>query len=431
VSGHIDSPEELAPEPAGTAPAPAAPDQWWRRMFAALGHVNYRRWFVGQIFSLMGTWMQGTAQGYLVFELTRSSAYLGYVAFAAGVPTWLFMLWAGVLADRVPRRWMLVATQIALMLGAVALAVLAFTGAIRAWHIVALAFVTGTANAFDAPARQAFVLELVDRRDLGNAIALNALMFNAALVVGPAAGGLVYAAVGPGWCFTANAVSFLGVIGSLVAMRFAAGSPAPPTPGSARRALWEGLAYVAGHGAMRTVILLMTAVTVLGFSYVSLLPAFAVKVLHGDARVNGLLQTARGVGALVTAVYLASLGRTRRPGRYLFVGSLLLPVALMAFAAARTLPLSLVALVVVGSGLILFYNNANALVQTLADDALRGRVMGVYSFTLFGLMPLGSLAMGTLAEHIGEPLTVGLAAAGLLVVAVAAHLAYPALRRME
>jgi MFS family permease len=425
MTAPIESPGSLLP-PSG---APASPAHGWRRTFAALAHPNYRLWFVGQLFSLMGTWMQSTAQGYLVYELTRSPAYLGLVAFAAGVPTWLFMLWAGVLADRVSRRAMLLVTQVPMLLGAALLAGLAFTGAIRPWHLVVLAFVLGTANAFDAPARQAFLLELVDRRDLGNAIALNALTFNAAVVVGPAVGGLIYAALGPGWCFTANAVSFLGVIGALAAMRLEA-PPPPPPRGSALASLRQGLVYVGAHPQIRVIIGLVAAVTLLGFSYVSLLPVFAVDVLHGDARVNGLLQTARGLGALGAALWLASLAR-RRTGRLLAGGSLVLPIALLAFAAARTLPLSLVALVGVGVGLTLFFNNANTLLQLLTDDPLRGRVMGAYSLTLFGLMPLGALAMGSLAGALGAPWTVGLSAGALLLATVAIHLALPALRRLD
>jgi MFS family permease len=386
--------------------------------FAALAHPNYRLWFFGQLFSLVGTWMQGTAQGYLVYELTHSSAYLGTVAFAAGAPTWLLMLWAGVVADRVPRRSLLIVTQIVMMASAATLAALVFAGLVRPWHIVALATVLGAANAFDAPTRHAFVLDLVGREDLGNAIALNSLMFNGAVVLGPAAGGLLYGAAGPAWCFTANAVSFLGVIAALLAMRLA-----PPTPradsGSAGAALRQGLRYVAGHREIRGVILLISAVTVLGFSYVSLLPAFAVKILHGDARTNGWLQTARGVGALSAALAMASLGRRRMTRRFLTLGSFVVPVALLGFAAARTVPFALAALVVVGSGLILVYNNANTLVQTLADDSLRGRVMSIYSFTFFGLSPLGALGMGTLASRIGEPASVALGA-GLLVVAAGA-----------
>jgi MFS family permease len=422
VSDPTETPEQVP------LPTAAAESGW--RSFVALRHPNYRLWFAGQLFSLVGTWMQSTAQGYLVYELTHSSAYLGYVAFAAGAPTWLFMLWAGVIADRVPRRSILIVTQLAMMLGAGLLAGLIFADAIRAWHLVALAFVLGTANAFDAPARQAFVLELVDRGDLGNAIALNTLMFNAAVVVGPAVGGGVYAALGPAWCFTANAVSFLGVLGALAAMRLST-APPPSQRVPALVDLRRGIVYVGRHRSIRVIIALLAVLTLFGFSYVSLLPAFAVKILHGDARVNGLLQSARGVGALGAALYIASLGRYRRSGRLLTVGVLVMPVALLAFAAARALPSALAALVVVGAGLILFFNNANTLVQKLSDDALRGRVMSIYSLTFFGLMPLGSLAMGTLAESLGEPLTVGLGATVLLASATAIQLAFPALRKLE
>jgi len=423
VSEPRETPEQI-PLPAAEAP------RGWHRSFVALRHPNYRLWFAGQMFSLVGTWMQSTALGYLVYELTHSSAYLGYVAFAAGAPTWLFMLWAGVIADRVPRRSMLIVTQLAMMLAAGLLAGLIFAGAIRPWHLVALACVLGTANAFDAPARQAFVLELVDRDDLGNAIALNALMFNAAVVVGPAVGGGVYAALGPGWCFTANAVSFLGVLGALAAMRLP--TPAPPSQRApALVDLRRGIVYVGRHRSIRVIIALLAVLTLFGFSYVSLLPAFAVKILHGDARVNGLLQSARGVGALGAALYIVSRGRDCRSGRLLTVGVLVMPVALLAFSATRALPFALAALVVVGAGLILFFNTANALVQKLADDALRGRVMSIYTLTFFGLMPLGSLAMGTFAESLGEPLTVGLGATVLLVSATAIQLAFPALRKLE
>jgi predicted MFS family arabinose efflux permease len=249
-------------------------------------------------------------------------------------------------------------------------------------------------------------------------------------MVGPAIGGAVYAAFGPGWCFAANAVSFLGVIGALALMRLPAAAP-PSRRDSALADLRRGVVYVARHPSIRVIIALLAALTLFGFSYVSLLPAFAVKILHGDARVNGLLQSARGVGALAAAIYLASLGRARRSGRLLTVGVLLMPLALLAFAASRVLPLALAALVALGAGLILFFNNANTLVQRLSDDALRGRVMSVYSLTFFGLLPLGSLLAGTLAESFGEPLTVGLGATVLLACTAAIQLAFPALRKLD
>jgi MFS family permease len=417
-----------APGSLGDAGAEAPPG--WRRTFASLRHPNYRLWFFGQLVSLFGTWMQSTAQGYLAFELTRSSTYLGWIAFASGVPSWLFMLYAGTLADRVSRRRLLMATQVAMLAVSAALAVLTFGGWIRAWHLVGLAFALGIANAFDAPARQAIVADLVDRRDLTNAVALNSLMFNSATALGPAAGGMIYAAIGPGWCFSINAVSFLAVLGALLLMRLAT-APPPRRAGTALGELRDGLRYVAKHRTLRVLVLFGLVVTLFGFSFVSLLPAWAVRVLHGDETTNGWLQSARGGGALLCALAVASLGRFRFRGLLLTVGSLALPVTLLLFAATRTPLASYAALGGFGAALVLVFSLANALLQTLADDAYRGRVMGIYSFAFFGFLPFGSLAAGAAADAVGEPLTIAVGAGVVLLAAVAILLGYPALRRTE
>jgi MFS family permease len=374
--------------------------------------------------------MQATAQGYLVFQLTGSSVYLGTLAFAAGLPTWFFMLYAGVLADRVPRRRIMIATQLAMMALSAVLAALTFTGVVQAWHLVALAFLLGIANAFDAPARQAIVLELVDRDDLSNAVALNSTMFNAATALGPAAGGMLYAWIGPGWCFSINAASFLAVLAALVLMRL------PPQVRPARRAtaaaeLMEGLRYVLRHRTIRSIMLVVALVTVFGISYVALLPAWAVKVLHGDSTTNGLLQSARGVGALVCSLVVASLGAIRFKGRLLAAGCLALPAMLLVFASVHSTPVALLALVGVGAALILCYNMANTMVQMLSDDAVRGRVMGVYSFVFFGSLPVGALAAGALAEQLGAPWTVVLGASVVAAGALALLVLNPGLRRTE
>ena len=400
------------------------------RTFASLRHRNYRLWFIGQLVSLLGTWMQSTAQGYLVFELTGSPVYLGTLAFAAGLPSWFFMLYAGVLADRVPRRRIMLATQVAMMALSAALALITFSGVVQAWHLVALAFLLGIANAFDAPARQAIVLDLVGRDDLSNAVALNSTMFNTATALGPAAGGTLYAWLGPGWCFSLNAASFLAVLAALLLMRL------PPQAGPSRRAtaaaeLKEGLRYVLRHRTIRAIMLVVALVTIFGVSYVALLPAWAVKVLHGDSTTNGLLQSARGVGALACALVVASLGALRTKGRLLLVGSFALPAMLLLFASVRSTPVALLALVGVGAALILCYNMANTMVQTLSDDAVRGRVMGVYSFTFFGSMPIGGLAAGALAEQLGEPWTVILGASVVAAGTLAVLLLNPGLRRTE
>ncbi len=389
----------------------------FRNTFTALRYREYRLWFAGQVVSLMGTWMQMTAQGYLVFELTHSAAYLGYVAFAAGIPPWLFMLYAGVVADRVSRRRLMLITQSAMMVLASVLASLTFLGVVQAWHIVILAFLLGVANAFEAPARQAFVLELVDREDLTNAIALNATMFNGASAVGPAVAGVAYALYGPGWCFTINAISFIAVLIALGLMRPKA-QPVTTPGGSVVAELREGLRFVVRDPNVRILISLVTVVSVFGVSFVTLIPAWAVRVLGGDATTNGFLQSARGLGALMGALLIASLGRFTFRGRLLTVATFLFPAALLVFSQIRLEPLSVAAVVVVGAGLIMTLNLCNSLVQTLAPDPLRGRVMGIYSLAFFGFLPVGALLAGTVADHIGEPLTVVCGASALLAYAV-------------
>jgi MFS family permease len=408
-------------------------ERFWRRRlqntFTALRHRNYRLWFIGQVVSLMGTWMQMTAQGFLVFELTHSAAYLGYVAFAAGIPPWLFMLYAGVVADRVSRKRLLMITQSSMMVLALILAALTLLGIVEAWHIVILAFLLGIANAFEAPARQAFVLELVDHEDLTNAIALNATMFNSASAVGPAVAGIVYAAFGPAWCFAINGISFSAVIFALALMR---PKPQPPSERgrSAFAELGEGLRFVVSHRHVRVLVGMVTVVTLFGVSIVTLIPAWAVRVLDGDALTNGFLQSARGIGAVFGALAIASLGRFNYRGRVLTAGSLLLPLSLLAFSRIHEQTPSVFMIGVVGIGLIMTFNLCNSLVQTLSPDPLRGRVMGIYSLSFFGFMPIGGLLAGTIADRIGEPTTVLAFAAVLLGFTLAIRVFQPDLSRL-
>jgi len=400
-----------------------------RQTFASLGHRNYRLWFTGQTFSLVGTWMQTTALGFLIFELTRSPAYLGYVGFASGVPIWLFSLFGGVVSDRMPRRNLLVITQTSMMILAFILAALTFMGVVQPWQIVVLAFLSGVANAFDAPARQAFVVELVERSDLANAIALNSTMVNLGSAIGPALAGVAYALFGPGWCFTINAVSFLAVIVALLMMRLQR-QPRRIGRGSTFDDLREGLRYVVSHSTIRVLIVIATVSTLFGLSFATLLPAWAVAILGGDSTTNGFLQSARGLGALIGALTIASLSRFNFKGRLLTIGSFLLPVSLLIWAAIRWLPLSLVLLVSVGAGSMFVINLANILVQLHVTDELRGRVMGVYTLALFGTMPIGSLFFGGGAQITSEPITVAFGAAALAVLAVFLWLRVPELRRL-
>lgn len=407
----------------------------WSRLsisnsFAALKYYNYRLWFVGQLASLVGTWMQSTAQGFLVFQLTGSPVYLGYVTFAAGLPTWLLMLYGGVVIDRMSRRNLLVITQTAMMILALILAVLTFAGLVQPWHILLLAFLLGIANAFDAPARQAFVADLVDREDLTNAIALNSTMFQLATVVGPAVAGLTYAAFGPAWCFTINGISFIAVIIALLWMQIKA-LPIHPRATSAVREMIEGLRYSLQHPIIRALIALIGVTGLFTTAYMTLFPAWAVTVLHGDATTNGWLQSARGLGALMGALTIAALGRFKRKGRLLTLGAFFFPAMLIVFAVMTWLPLSLLVLIAVGWGFLIMANMAGTLLQTLVPEELRGRVTGVYSLVAFGSLPIGALAAGAAAEWIGAPLTIILGAMILLLFAIGLYIFVPRLRGVE
>jgi MFS family permease len=398
-----------------------------RRTFTALQYPNYRLWFWGQLISVFGSWMQATAQGFLVFELTHSPQWLGYVGFAAGIPTWILTLYGGVVADRVSRRALMIITQSVMMILAFVLAALAFLHIVQPWHIIVLAFILGIANSFDAPARQAFVSELVPHEDLTNAIALNATMFNAAIAVGPAVAGFVYALFGAGTCFAINGVSFIAVIIALRMMklqdRVTVRQSAPVT-----EALKEGLRYVLKEPVVRMLISMVAVTSLLALSMVTLIPAWAVNVLGGDAATNGLLLSARGVGSLAGALLIASLGRISYRGRLVTIGSILYPLLLFAFAFTRWLPLAYVCLAGSGAGMILVVNLANAMVQTGAPEHLRGRVMGAYTWIFFGVMPLGALWLGTIADNFGEPEAVVLNSLLAFFFAIAVWVFFPRLR---
>ncbi len=404
--------------------------------FAALQYPNYRLWFIGQLASLAGTWMQAAAQQFLIYQLTGNSPlYLGYVAFASGIPTWLFMPYAGVVADRMSRRTLMIITQTVMMVLAFVLAALTFTGLIQPWHIIALAFMLGIANAFDAPARQAFVLEMVDRKDMTNAIALNSTMFQAATIIGPALAGFAYTLLGPAWCFFINGVSFIAVIAALFAMKL---KPLALRKGttSAWHDLMEGLRYTMSHPLIRTLIAMVGVSSMFGLAFATLFPDWAVRILGGDPittgpTINGFLQAARGVGAMLSAVMIAAMGRFKSKGKFLTLGTLVFPLTLVLFALTRTLPLSLLLLVGAGWSFMLIMNLANTLVQIEVTDELRGRVMAFYSLIFFGLMPIGSLGAGVTAQYLTAPVAVAIGAAVMLVMAIVVLFFFPQIRREE
>ncbi len=395
--------------------------------FFALKYPNYRLWFFGQLVSVFGTWMQLTAQGFLLFELTHSSAYLGYLGFTGGIATWLFMLYGGVVADRIPRRNLLITTQSVMMVLALILAALTFSNEVQPWHIFVLAFLLGIANSFDAPTRQAFVLEMVDKEALGNAIALNSTLFNSATALGPAAGGILYMVFGPGWCFLINGISFLAVILSLFFMKIPV-VPVVKLKTSALKELKESFTYIRKDPLIGTLIFMVGMISVFGFSLITFFPAWAVKILHGNAGTNGFLQSARGIGALVGALIIAALGKITFRGKLLSIGSLIFPVLLFVFSFIRFRPLSYLVLFFTGLSMMFIFNMANVLVQTSVRNELRGRIMGVYTFTFFGLIPVGTLLTGLVAEKIGEPLAIAINATILFIVFVFVWIKKPGVR---
>ena len=400
------------------------------KTFAALKFPNYRLWFIGQLASLVGTWMQSTAQGYLVYQLTGSPAYLGYVGFANGIPFWIFSLIGGVVSDRISRRKLLIITQSVAMMLAFILATLVFTELVQPWHIIVLAFLLGVNNAFDAPARQSFISEMVTRETMGNGIALNASMFNLATAVGPAIAGLAYATLGPAWCFMINGISYLAVIMALAMMRF---KPfvAPKRTQSTWSDVKEGLSYVLHNKTILLIIGMLGVTSLFGMSYVTLIPAWAVDVLKGDATTNGLLQSVRGIGALVASLMIASLGTTARRGRLLTIGSFLFPALVIVFSFIRSVPLALVILLGVGWAFMIFINLANNLVQHIVPDQLRGRVMSIYALIFMGMMPIGSMLAGLLAEAFGTPLAVLASASVALMFAIILFVGAPFIRKLH
>ena len=397
--------------------------------FAAMRHENYRIYSGGQFVSSIGGWMQNTAQGFLIYQLTQSTAYLGYVSFAWGLPIWIFSLYGGVIADRVSKRMMLMVTNSVLMSLSLIISLLIFTDVIQPWHILVAAFISGVANAFDGPSRNGFVVELVGRDDLTNAIALNATIFHLATIMGPAIGGLAYAFLGPAWCFAANASAFLVMIYSLWRIRIA--PQAPRVRGaSALTELREGLQYAAGNSTIRVLLVNLAIFAMFGFSLMTLIPAWAVDVLDGDVRLNGLLLSARGVGSLIAALMIASLGSRGMRGRFLNLATFILPLSTLIFAQLRWIPMSMVLMAFMGWGMLMWGNVTNALLQTGVPDELRGRVMGLFVLLLFGGQPLGALLVGNLADQYGAPWAASIFGVILLTAAVITWLRAPFLRKL-
>ena len=376
-----------------------------KRAFVSLSYPNYRLWFTGQLISMTGTWMQNTAQAYLAFELTKSPAFLGMMAFAQGVPTWIFMIYAGAIVDRISRRQILIVSQIFMMCLAILMAFLTWLDRLQPWHILILASLTGVANSFDAPARQSLASELVEKKDLTNALALNGALFNLGSTVGPALAGIIYVVSGPIVCFVLNAVSFLAVLIALAKIKL------PPkirrkTEESILEQLKEGVVYAATHRVIGVLIFLAGSMSLFGISVVTIFPAWAVHQLDGDERVAGYLQAGRGLGAVLGALGVAYFASIMVRGRWIAIGALSLPVVLIGFSLSKTLVFSLIFVALLGVSQIMLLNLSNSLIHSEVDDRLRGRVASIFGLTFFGLMPIGGLIMGQLAETWSEPFAV-------------------------
>lgn len=400
------------------------------QLVRALSSRNYRLFFAGQGISLIGTWMQQVAMSWLVYRLTNSPFLLGVVGFSGQIPAFLMAPFAGVVADRYNRHRILIVTQALAMLQAAALAALTLSHRIDVWHLVALAVFLGLVNAVDMPTRQSFVVQMVERReDLGNAIALNSSLFNSARLIGPSLAGALLPLVGEGICFLLNAVSYLAVIVALLAMRV--------PPRAAQRSgthvlqhMREGFSYALGFAPIRTILLLLAVVSLAGTPYTVLMPVFAREVLHGDARTLGLLMSASGVGALLGAVHLASRRTVLGLGRTIALAVATLGSGLILFSMTRMLWTSLALMMVVGLGGILQMASSNTIVQTIVDEDKRGRVMSIYTMAFVGTAPLGSLLAGTLASHLGVPVTLRLGGAVCVFSALLFAAYLPALRTM-
>ncbi|MGC2185543.1 MAG: MFS transporter [Terriglobales bacterium] len=392
---------------------PSSPDRKtgisnaWR----ALRWRNFRLYFSGQTISLIGTWMTRLATSWLVYRLTGSALLLGIVGFSGQIPTFLFAPFAGVWVDRLDRRRVLVVTQALAMLQSLALAALTLSRHINIQEIIWLSAFQGLINAFDMPARQAFLVQMVeDKQDLGNAIALNSSMVNLARLVGPSLAGAVIAVSGEGACFLIDGISYIAVIASLLAMRLAA-APPKPTVDSMLSQLKEGWAYVSGFAPVRTILLLFAMVSLMGWPFTVLMPIFAGKILHGGPHTLGFLMGAVGVGALVSAMSLALRKTVLGLGRMIPLSTAALGAGLILFGMSRILWVSLMLMLVCGFGMMQQMAASNTIIQTIVEDNKRGRVMSFYAMAFVGMAPFGSLLAGVLAHAIGAPRTVMLSGA--------------------
>jgi MFS family permease len=377
----------------------------FKLILRALKYKNYRLFFVGQGVSLIGMWMQSVAMSWLVYRLTNSAMMLGVIGFVNQIPSFILSPIAGVYADRWNRRSMLICTQALLMLQSLTLAGLVLSGAVEVWHLLALAFFSGLVNAFDAPARQSFVIDMIEQKeDLGNAIALNSAIFNGSRLIGPSLAGIIIAATGEGICFLINGLSYLAIIAALRAMTITPKEhTVQKTP--VLQELREGFTYVYNHVPIRSLLLLVALVSLVGMPYVVLMPIFAKEILHGGPSTLGFLMAASGIGALTGALFLASRRDFSGTGRLIPVAAAIFGTGLIAFSFSRVFVYSFALMLMTGFGLMVQMALSNTSLQTTVDDDKRGRVMSFYTMAFMGMAPFGSLLAGGLAHRIGAPNT--------------------------
>lgn len=399
-------------------------------VFRSLRHRNYRLFFSGQSVSLIGTWMQRIALPWVVYRMTGSEVLLGVVGFAGTIPSFLLAPVAGVLIDRWSRYRVMVVTQVISMIQAAVLAWLSLSGMLEIWHIIFLSVILGCINSFDMPARHAFVINMVnDKEDIGNAIALNSMMFNGARLIGPSVAGILLATAGEGVCFLVNAVSYFFVIGSLLAMTVVHTTDRKkPTP--IWQELKEGLDYTFGFPPLRSIIILLGLVSFMGTSYSVLMPVYAKEILHGDSHTYGFLMGAAGAGALLGAVYLASKDTVLRLGRLIPAATALLAAGLIAMSLTSSFFLSMFLIFFVGLGMMTQTAASNTILQTITDEDKRGRVMSFYTMAIMGTAPFGSLVAGWMAKWLGTPWTIFIAGAACLLGALLFYRRLPELKKI-
>ena len=400
-----------------------------KHIIRSFKYRNYRLFFAGQSISLVGTWMERLAIGWLAYKLKDSALILGLVAFAGQIPALFLMPLGGVLADRYNRHKVLIITQTLAMLQAIVLSILVFKGHVTIWHLMMLNFSLGIINSVDMPTRQAFVIEMIGNKDdLSNAIALNSSMVNFARLAGPTLAGIIVAAFGEGMCFLINAISYLAVITSLLLMKIT--PRIKPKKASAFVQLKKGLQYSFGFAPIKYMILLLSAVSLTAIPYLVLMPIFAKDILHGGPKTLGFLMGFSGIGALIGAVYLASRKTVLGLGRVIVIATVIFGASLVAFSFSRTIWLSEVLLIFTGMGMMIHMAASNTILQTITSEDMRGRVMSLYTTSFMGIMPFGSLLAGSLANRIGAPHTLIIGGSICIAAAVAFSFKLPSLREL-